>query len=69
MLNKSERAAAEVLYQYILIQADLDVIRKRKCYLMVINVLSSFDSAYDQWILNGSKVVTLTDLRDELRGL
>ncbi|AJS45411.1 Nup120p [Saccharomyces cerevisiae YJM1336] len=69
MLNKSERAAAEVLYQYILMQADLDVIRKRKCYLMVINVLSSFDSAYDQWILNGSKVVTLTDLRDELRGL
>lgn len=69
MLNKGERAAAEVLYQYILMQADPNVIQKKKCYLMVINVLSSFDSTYDQWILNGSKVVTLTDLRDELRGL
>ncbi|CAI4044817.1 Nup120p SKDI_11G1550 [Saccharomyces kudriavzevii IFO 1802] len=69
MLNKSERSAAEVLYQYVLMQSDLIVIEKKKCYLMIINVLSSFDSAYDQWILNSNRVVTLTDLRDELRNL
>ncbi|EJS42877.1 nup120p [Saccharomyces arboricola H-6] len=69
MLNKSERSAAEVLYQYILTCSNLNFIGKKKCYLMVINVLSCFHSTYDQWILNGSRVVTLTDLRDELRNL
>ncbi|QID86392.1 hypothetical protein GRS66_009019 [Saccharomyces pastorianus] len=69
MLNKSERSAAEVLYKYISMQSDINVIEKKKCYLMIINVLSTFDSSYDQWILDGSRVITLTDIKDELSNL
>lgn len=36
---------------------------------MIINVLSTFDSSYDQWILDGSRVITLTDIKDELSNI
>lgn len=68
MLNKHDRSAAELIYQYMDSIAS-DLATKKKCYLIVINVLSTFDDDGDQWLLAGGNIVTLPELRYEIANL
>ena len=68
MLNKNERKAAEIIYEYS-IQVGNDIAAKKRCYLIVMNVLESFDEERDQWILHNSNIITLSSLREELAKL
>lgn len=68
MVNKHERSAAEILYDYLGIVGN-DIESKRKCYLIIINVLSTFDNERDQWLLNGSNIITLPELRSGLQSI
>lgn len=68
MVNKHERSAAEILYDY-LGSFENDVESKRKCYLVMINILSTFDNERDQWLLNGSNIITLPELRNGLQSI
>lgn len=68
LLNQHDRSAAEVIYHYMTsIASDLEM--KRKCCLIVINVLSTFDHNSDQWLLEGGKIVTLQELKYEIANL
>lgn len=68
MLNMHDRSAAELVYQYMTsVASDLEA--RRKCYLIMINVLSTFDSHGDQWLLNDGKIVTLPELKHEVANL
>ncbi|QLL34247.1 hypothetical protein HG536_0G01040 [Torulaspora globosa] len=68
ILNQHDRSAAEVIYHYMAsIASDLET--KKKCYLIVINVLSTFDDDSDKWLLDGGKIVTLQELKYEIANL
>ncbi|CCD23177.1 Nup120p NDAI_0B01430 [Naumovozyma dairenensis CBS 421] len=69
MANKQERAAAEIIFHYLIKLGNDDPQEKRKCYLIIINILSTFEDEYDQWLLSGNSVVTLTELKHELKSL
>lgn len=65
-INKFEREAAEVVLSYWFKSNDiLDVKMKKKYCLMIMNILSTFEHSYDQWILNGTDVITLGELKEE----
>lgn len=69
-INQHERTAVEILYNYILHGHDIET--KRKCYLIIINVLASFSDEKDQWILvknHKNGLLTLQDLKFELSAL
>ncbi|CAR30957.1 ZYRO0E06666p [Zygosaccharomyces rouxii] len=68
VVNKHERSAVEALYEYVQ-KAGYDPETKRKCFLLIINTLSTFDDEQDQWLLNGCNIVTLGELKAELRRL
>lgn len=68
IVNNHERAAAELLYEYLKSNCD-DVETKRKCYLIIVNVLSTFDNMRDRWLLYGNDVLTSADLQKELEAL
>ncbi|QLQ80165.1 hypothetical protein HG537_0D01660 [Torulaspora globosa] len=68
VLNQHDRSAAEVIYHYMTsIATDLET--KKKCCLIVINVLSTFDDDSDQWLLDGGKIITLQELKYEIANL
>lgn len=68
VLNKHERSAAEALYDYVKdLSTGLET--KKKCYLIIVNTLSTFDDERDQWLLHGSSIITLAELKSELRKL
>lgn len=68
MMNKHDRAAAELIYQYLtLIASSLE--SRKKCYLIIVNVLSTFDNEQDQWLLNGCNIITLSELKFELANI
>ena len=65
-INNFRREAAEVIYQYGSKYGDKqDIDTKKKIYLLMINVLATFENTYDQWLLGGPNVITLADLRRE----
>ncbi|GAV54529.1 hypothetical protein ZYGR_0AM00670 [Zygosaccharomyces rouxii] len=68
VINKHERSAVEALYAYAQ-RVGYDPEAKRKCFLLIINTLSTFDDEQDQWLLNGCNIVTLCELKAELRRL
>lgn len=68
MINKQDRAAAELIHRYLTLIA-CDLASKRKCYLLMINILSAFDDGQDQWLLSGCKIVTLPELKFELANI
>lgn len=68
IMNKQDRQAAELIYQYMKSIAG-DVESKKKCYLIIINVLSTFDDEQDRWLLNGCDIVTLPELKFELANI
>lgn len=70
LLNGYEREAAEIVYQYYIkhgIHQDIET--RKQCYLIIMNILSTFDSVYDQWLLNGDNIVSLQDLKDDFKKL
>lgn len=70
LINGFEREAAEVIYNFIIRYADHENSEtKRRYYLMVVNILSTFDNTYDQWLINGCNVVTLADVQLELSNI
>lgn len=68
LVNKHERSAVEALYNYAQ-RVGYDSEIRRKCFLLIINTLSTFDDEQDKWLLNGCNIVTLGELRAELRRL
>ena len=70
LLNKFEREAAEIIYQYYIKHAiHQDVEIQKKCHLIVMNILETFDTVYDQWLLNGNDIISLQDLRNDFKRL
>lgn len=67
LINDHDRAAAEILYHYVIHGESVDI--KKKCLLLIINILSSFNSDGDRWILAGGNPVTLRDVRMGLNAL
>ncbi|CCK73075.1 Nup120p KNAG_0M02220 [Huiozyma naganishii CBS 8797] len=67
LLSGSVREAAETIYQYYKRYQSTPgaAVVKRKCYLIVMNILATFDTKYDQWLLDGNDVVTLEDLKSD----
>lgn len=69
-LNLHKRTAAEVLYDYIMHGSDMHI--KKKCYLIIINVLSTFKCDSDKWILaktSKGNIITMKDLQEEIKAL
>lgn len=66
VVNKHERAAVEALYGYAR-KLNIDSVIKTKCYLIIVNTLSTFDDERDQWLLHDCSIITLSDLKAELR--
>lgn len=70
LLNRFEREAAEIIYQYYIkhgIHQDVEI--QKQCYLIVMNILETFDTVYDQWLVNGSNIISLQDLRNDFKRL
>lgn len=70
LLNKFEREAAEIIYQYYIkhgVHQDIEI--QKQCYLIVMNILETFDTVYDQWLVDGSNIISLQDLRNDFRKL
>lgn len=64
-VNKFHREAAESVFNYCSRNKGvLDVASKKKYYLIIINILATFEHDYDQWILDGTNVITLGELRE-----
>ncbi|EDO14413.1 hypothetical protein Kpol_197p1 [Vanderwaltozyma polyspora DSM 70294] len=68
MLNKNERKAAEVVYDYS-VQVHDNTSELKKCYLIIINILSSFEKENDQWILYNGEIITLHSLENRIEKL
>ncbi|QLG72185.1 hypothetical protein HG535_0C05390 [Zygotorulaspora mrakii] len=68
VVNNHERAAAELMYHYSRLNPK-DSELKRRCFLIVINVLCTFDDERDRWILNGSEILKISDLKKELENI
>lgn len=68
VVNRHERSAVEAVYDYVQ-RIGYDPEAKRKCLFLIINTLSTFDDEQDQWLLNGCNIVTLDELKAELRKL
>ncbi|SMN21763.1 similar to Saccharomyces cerevisiae YKL057C NUP120 Subunit of the Nup84p subcomplex of the nuclear pore complex (NPC) [Maudiozyma saulgeensis] len=65
-VNKYEREAAEVIFNYwFKLQRNADARMKKRYGLIIINILSTFVNSYDQYILDGANVVTLDELRKQ----
>ncbi|SCV03653.1 LAME_0H12156g1_1 [Lachancea meyersii CBS 8951] len=64
LMNGQDRSAAEVLYGYITSGKDVDI--KRKCFLLIINIMSGFTEEKDRWFLADSHLVKLDDLKSGL---
>ncbi|SCU94476.1 LADA_0G08768g1_1 [Lachancea dasiensis] len=64
LMNGQDRAAAEILYDYLQKSGDLN--KRKRCYYIIINILSSFSHENDHWILTNGRPVTLKDLKAEL---
>lgn len=70
LLNKNEREAAEIIYEYYIKHGiNQDIETQKQCYLIIMNILSTFDTVYDQWLVNGDKIVSLQDLSDDFKRL
>lgn len=67
LINDHERAAAEALYHYVLHGEEREL--KKNCYLLIMNILKTFASDKDRWILTDGGLRTLTDLNAELNAL
>ena len=58
LLNKFERKAAEIIYQYYVkhgIRQKVEI--QKQCHLIVMNILETFDIVYDQWLLNSNDII------------
>lgn len=66
-VNGRQREAAQAVFEFLQLQPENEVDTRKKCLLVVINILSTFQSPLDQWILKGSEIVTLTDLREQYK--
>lgn len=70
LLNGNDREAAEIMYEYYVKHGIYQDIETRKqCYLIIMNILSTFETVYDQWLVNGDKIVSLQDLKDDFKRL
>ncbi|CUS20525.1 LAQU0S01e08570g1_1 [Lachancea quebecensis] len=67
LINDHDRAAAEILYHYVTHGNSVDT--KKKCLLLIINILSSFTSDGDRWILSEGNPITLREVKTELNAL
>lgn len=64
LLNGFKRESIEIIYQYLIHYVPInDLSTIEKCYLMIMNILHTFDTKYEQWFLNDDQVVTLVDLK------
>lgn len=65
ILNQHERKACEVLFDYILLGTNYST--KRKCALLISNVLKTFTEPKDQWFISSTgQIIHLPDLEDRL---
>lgn len=62
IINNKIREAAELIYEYLQQLSANDYNMKLKCYLMIMNILKTFDDDLDQWFLNSGKAITLADI-------
>ncbi|CCF55662.1 hypothetical protein KAFR_0A02240 [Kazachstania africana CBS 2517] len=66
LINGNRREAVEIIYNYLFTYGDeVSFEVKKDCFLIIINILSTFKEISEQWIINGSEVITLQELRDE----
>ncbi|GMM58166.1 Nup120 protein [Maudiozyma humilis] len=65
-VNNFHREAAEAVFNYCRRnEHTLDLAAKKKYSVIIINILSTFEHDYDQWILDGTNVITLGELREQ----
>lgn len=70
LLNGFKRESIEIIYQYLIRYVPMDDLNSvKKCYLMIMNVLHTYDTKYEQWFLSGDQVVTLVDLKQSFEKL
>ncbi|KAI8385857.1 related to Nucleoporin NUP120 [Nakaseomyces glabratus] len=65
LTNNRDREAAEIVYEYLQDLVPQQYQEKQKCYLLILNVLKTFDNVEDQWIIYDGKVKKLIDLKTE----
>ncbi|CEP63930.1 Nup120p LALA0_S09e05688g [Lachancea lanzarotensis] len=67
LLNGQDRSAAEALYDYFIVGGDDDI--KRRCLLLISNIMRGFSAEKDRWFIAGGQLITLENLELGLKRL
>ncbi|SCU81797.1 LAFA_0C07228g1_1 [Lachancea sp. 'fantastica'] len=64
LVNGQARSAAEALYDYVIVGDDKDI--KKRCLLLIVNIMNTFSAKKDRWFIAGGQLITIDYLRQGL---